>query len=182
MSETAYIRIHLVKFHNFYTLKKNLGRGVFACVLSALSLYCRCHCSIIDFHTTWGSEQVILYVACVFFCCGGDQMSLRANGTKQTPPIVSKNSLLCYLHSVRLFLCRPARCDRLCVGGAWWSCVVTQFLHVFSHDVEGDCDEALGPNTSHCDTQTIDTYLVTLRSGSSVTDLETSGSRILPIV
>lgn len=182
MSETAYIRIHLVKFHNFYTLKKKPGQRS-VCMRSFRSV------SVVTvplqyywfpyYLRKWTSHFIR---GVCFFCCGGDQMSLRANGTKQTPPIVSKNSLLCYLHSVRLFLCRPARCDRLCVGGAWWSCVVTQFLHVFSHDVEGDCDEALGPNTSHCDTQTIDTYLVTLRSGSSVTDLETSGSRSLLIV
>lgn len=53
------------------------------------------------------------------------------------------------LRSVRL-LCGPGGRGRLCVGGGAWSCVVAKFLHVFHHDVEGDGDEALGLNTSHC--------------------------------
>lgn len=59
------------------------------------------------------------------------------------------------LRSVRL-LCGPGGRGGLCVGGGGGGCsgarsrVVAKLLHVFGHDVEGDGDEALGLNTSHC--------------------------------
>lgn len=68
-------------------------------------------------------------------------------------PTLRENTPSLWLRAVRLLLCGPARRSRLCVGGVSRSCVVAQFLHVFSHDVEGDGDEALGLDACHCNTQ-----------------------------
>lgn len=67
-------------------------------------------------------------------------------------PTLPENTPSLWLRSVRLLLCGPARRSRLCVGGVSRSCVVAQFLHVFSHDVERDGDEALGLDACHCNT------------------------------
>lgn len=67
-------------------------------------------------------------------------------------PTLPENTPSLWLRAVRLLLCGPARRSRLCVGGVSRSCVVAQFLHVFSHDVEGDGDEALGLDACHCNT------------------------------